>query len=139
MLFYELRIHYTRLTGEDNPGVVKETYLVEGLNCSDVEGRLLEEIKPYIFGGDVEVPSCKKVQLFDIIPSDEGDRWFKGRVELITVEDNGKETRKAVTILVCASTIQHAMKSLADQLSSVDCEIVSITRSPILEVLRATN
>lgn len=139
MLFYEIKIHYTRQTGEDNPGVVKETYLVEGLNCSDVEGRLIEEIKPYIFNGDVEVTSCRKVQLFDLIPSAEGDRWFKARVELITVEDNGKETRKAVTILICASTIKHALKNLAEHLSSLDCEIVSITRSPIMDVLRATN
>jgi len=136
MLFYEIKVNYQRQTGEDNPGNVKETYLVEGLNCADVETRLMEEIKPFIFG-EVEVPSCKKMQLHDLLPSPEGDRWFKGRVELITVEDNGKETRKAVSILVQATTIDHAMKNLKQHLSSLDCEIVSITRSPILEVYRA--
>ena len=37
MIFYELKISYTRQTGEDNPKAVKETYLVEGLTAADVE------------------------------------------------------------------------------------------------------
>ena len=136
MLFYEIKINYQHQTGEDNPGNVKETYLVEGLNCADVETRLMEEIKPFVFG-EVEVPSCRKMQLYDMIPSPDGDRWFKGRVELITVEDNGKETRKAVSILVQASSIETAVKSLKHHLENLDCEIVAVNRSPILEVYRA--
>ena len=136
MLFYEIKINYQRQTGEDNPGNVKETYLVEGLNCADVETRLMEEIRPFIFG-EAEVPSCKKMQLYDLLPSAEGDRWFKGRVEIITVEDNGKESRKAVSMLVQATTIDNALKNLKQHLSNLDCEIVSITRSPIIEVFRA--
>lgn len=138
MLFYEIKVNYQRQTGEDNPGNVKETYLVEGLNCADVENRLMEEIKPLIFG-DCEVPSCKKVQLYDLFTSPEGDRWFKGRVEMITVDDSGKEKRKAVSILVQATTIEHALKNMRQKLESLDCEIVSITRSPIVEVYRAVN
>lgn len=138
MIFYEIKVNYQRQTGEDNPGNVKETYLVEGLNCADVENRLMDEIKPLIFG-DCEVPSCKKVQLYDLITSPEGDRWFKGRVEMITVEDSGKEKRKAVTILVQASSIEHALKNLKTHLSSMDCEIINIARSPIMEVYRAVN
>lgn len=138
MLFYEIKVNYQRQTGEDNPSNAKETYLVEGLNCSDVENRLLEEIKPFIFG-DCEVPSCKKVQLYDMVDSTESDRWFKARVEMITVEDDGKEKRKAVSILVHANTIKDALHDLEKYLESLDCEVVSITRSPILDVFRAVN
>ena len=136
MLFYEIKVNYQRQTGEDNPGNVKETYLVEGFTCTDVEARLMDEIKPLIFG-DCEVPSCKKVQLHDLITSPEGDRWFKARVEMITVEDSGKEKRNTVSILVQASSIDHALKNLRNALQSMDCEVVSITRSPIMEVYRA--
>jgi len=138
MLFYEIKVAYERQTGEDNPGKVKETYLSEGVNCADVETRLMDELKPYIFG-DCEVTSCKKTQFYDIISSPTGDRWFKARVEMITIEDDGKETRKTVSILVQASTISEALKTLINHLSTLDCEIVSITRSPILEVSRAVN
>lgn len=136
MLFYEIKVAYERQTGEDNPGKVKETYLLEGVNCTDVEGRLMTELKPYIFG-DIEVKGCKQVQFYDLLESPEADRWFKARVELITVEDSGKETRKTVSILVQASTIAQALKNLMAYLTTLDCELVSIQRSPILEVYRA--
>ena len=136
MIFYEIKISYTRQTGEDNPAAVKETYLVEGLTCADVENRLIEDIKPLI-SGEWEVKSCKQVQFYDLIPNPEGDCWYKARVEMITVEDNGKETRKAVSIYVQAGNVTEANKTLHQALSNLDCEVVSITRSPILEVLRA--
>lgn len=136
MIFYEIKISYTRQTGEDNPTAVKETYMVEGLTCADVENRLIEEIKPLI-SGEWEVKSCKQVQFYDLIPNPEGDRWYKSRVEMITVEDNGKETRKAVSIFVQAGNLTEANKHLHQALSNLDCEVVSITRSPILEVYRA--
>lgn len=136
MIFYEIKISYTRQTGEDNPAAVKETYMVEGLTCADVENRLIEEIKPLI-SGEWEVKTCKQVQFYDLIPSPEGDRWYKARVEMITIEDNGKEKRKAVSIYVQASNVTEANKTLIQSLNNLDCEVVSITRSPILEVFRA--
>jgi hypothetical protein len=136
MIFYEIKISYTRQTGEDNPAAVKETYMVEGLTCADVENRLIEEIKPLI-SGEWEVKTCKQVQFYDLIPSPEGDRWYKARVEMITIEDNGKEKRKAVSIYVQAGNVTEANKTLIQSLNNLDCEVVSITRSPILEVFRA--
>ena len=102
----------------------------------DCEPCLIEDIKPLI-SGEWEVKSCKQVQFYDLIPNPEGDRWYKARVEMITVEDNGKETRKAVSIYVQAGNVTEANKVLHQSLSNLDCEVVSITRSPILEVLRA--
>ena len=136
MIFYELKISYTRQTGEDNPKAVKETYLVEGLTAADVEARLLGEIQKYI-SGEWETKSCKQVHFYDLIPNPEGDQWYKARVEMITIEDNGKEKRKAVTIYVQAGNITEANKSLHQAVSNLDCEVISIARSPILEVFRA--
>lgn len=136
MIFYEIKISYTRQTGEDNPAAVKETYLVEGLTCADVENRLIDEIKPLI-SGEWEVKSCKQVQFYDLITNPEGDRWYKARVEMITIEESGKETRKAVSIYVQAGNITEANKLLIQSLSNLDCEVISITRSPIIEVFRA--
>ena len=138
MLFYEIKINYVRQTGEDQPRNEKETYLVEGLTCADAEKRLMDEIKPYIFG-DCEVPSCKKVQLYDIVANGRSDcRWYKARVEMITIDDNsGMESRKTVSILLEALNIKDAMNYLNEYLRNLDCEIVSINRSPILDVFRS--
>ena len=136
MLLYEIKIAYERQTGEDNPNKVKETYLIEGVNCADVEKRLFDEIGRYI-SGDSEVTQCKKVQYHDILDKSEGDNWYKGRVELITIDDNGKESRKAVSILVQATNIHFALKRLKEHVDSLDCEIISLTKSKIVDVLHA--
>lgn len=138
MILYEIKINYQRQTGEDNPGKVKETYLVEGLTMSDVEDRLMEEISPMIFGGESEIQGCKKVQYYDIFPNPDAEHWYKGRVEMITI-DGEKETRKTVSLLVQANTVLDAVKSLRDHLSGLDCEIISVAKSPILDFLHAVN
>ena len=66
MLFYEIKVNYQRQTGEDNPSNVKETYLVEGFTPADVEQRLMEEIKPLIFG-NCEVVSSAKSRRVEVI------------------------------------------------------------------------
>ena len=138
MIFYELKAHYTRQTGEDNPAVVKETYLVEGLSCADVEKRLLTIIEPFIAAGDCEVPSCRRVQYYDVIPVAEGSYWYKARVELIDI-DNDKEIRKAVSILVEADNMNDALHTLKQHLAAIDCEVISLAKSPIMDVIRAVN
>ena len=51
MIFHEIKVHYDRQTGEDNPGKVKEVYLIDGaVSFADAENCLMEEIKPFIFG-----------------------------------------------------------------------------------------
>lgn len=138
MILYEVKIDYQRQTGEDNPGKVKETYLVEGITPGDVEGRLMEQITPLIFGGEFEIKSCKKVQFYDIFPNPGGQYWYKGRVEMITI-DGEKETRKAVSMLVEDNSVADAIKNLQHQLSGQDCEIISLAKTPIMDFLRAVN
>lgn len=137
MILYEIKVAYQRQTGEDNPGKVKETYLIEGVNCADVETQLMQEIKPFIFG-DCEVTSCKKVQYFDIFPNEGGEYWYKARVEMITI-DNEKEVRKAVSVLVQDSTLVEAIQSLKKYLGNYDYEIISAAKTSIMDVMHATH
>lgn len=137
MNLFELQINYSRQTGEDNPGQVKETYLVESFNPSNAEARLVEELKPFIFG-DHEVQRITKRNIFEMFPKENADYWYKARVELLTI-DGDKESRKAVTVLVQANTISEALNILKDETDMVDCEIVGLAKSPIIEVYRATN
>jgi len=138
MIFYEIKINYCRQTGEENLNFAKETYLVEGLTCTDVEARLMDEIKPYL-SGEWEIKSCRQVQFYDLIPSAQGDCWYKARVEMITIEESGKESRKAVSIFVQATDTTMADQILRQSLNNLDCEVVSITRTPIMDVLRAVD
>ena len=135
MNFFEVQVVYTRQTGEDNPCTVKESYLVESLTPSSAENRVLEEIKPLV-SGQCDVLRIIQRKFYDYIPNPEGDNWYKARVELITIEDNGREARKAVTVYVQASSVKQAVKALHFHLEQLDCELVSVAKTSILELYR---
>ena len=136
MIFHELKVHYERQTGEDNPGKVKEIYLVDGaVSFADAENCLMEEIKPFIFG-DCEVQSCKRSQFFEVFPNEGGAYWYKARVELITI-DGEKETRKTQSVLVQANTLDDAVFALKQAMGSYDHEMISIAKTGIMDILHA--
>lgn len=137
MILNEVKVNYTRQTGEDNPGKVREAYLVESVSCSDAEQQVTEYLEPYIFG-DFEAPQIRKRQFFDVFDNRSGDFFYEAKVEMITI-DGEKETRKAVNILIKADDITDALRDLHyDYLKNYDCEIISIKKSAILELLRPT-
>lgn len=138
MIFHEIKVHYDRQTGEDNPGKAKEVYLVDGaVSFADAENCLMAEIKPFIFG-DCEVMSCKRSQFFETFPNESGEYWYKARVEMITI-DGEKETRKNVAMLVQANMLDDAVFALKQALKSYDCEIISMAKTPIMDILHAVH
>lgn len=135
MLFYEVKIKYDSQTGGDAPRTNSHVYLIEGLNMTDVETKLMEEVTPLMFGGESEIQSCRKAQFYDIFTDPNKEKNYKARVEMITI-DGDKEVRKAVNVLVQADTVEEAAITLRLKLTNTDCEIISIARSPIEEILR---
>ena len=136
MIFHEIKVHYDRQTGEDNPGKVKEIYLIDGaVSFADAENCLMEEIKPFIFG-DCEVQNCKRSQYFEVFPNQDGAFWYKARVEMITI-DGEKETRKNVSVLVQANTLDDAVDALKQAMQPYDSELLSIAKTPIVDILHA--
>jgi hypothetical protein len=138
MIYHEIKVSYERQTGEDNPGKVKEIYLIDGaVSFADAENCLMEEIKPFIFG-DCEVQSCKRSQFFEVFPNEGGEYWYKARVEMITI-DGEKETRKSVPVLVQANLLDDAIYALRQAMKSYDCELLSIAKTPIMDILHAVH
>lgn len=136
MIFHEIKVNYERQTGEDNPGKVKEIYLIDGaVSFADAENCLMNEIKPFIFG-DCEVQTCKRSQFFEVFPNQDGAYWYKARVEMITI-DGEKETRKSVSVLVQANMLDDAVYALKQAMNSYDCELLSIAKTPIVDILHA--
>ena len=133
MNYFQVNVKYDRQTGEDNPGSVKEIYLVKAETCSDAERAELERIKPYIFG-DWEAPKIQRKNYFDIFRINIGEAYFEAKVELITV-DGDKELRKAVPILIREDNVYSAINALMEQMKGCDYEIVSIKKTGIVDVL----
>lgn len=131
MNYFQVNVKYDRQTGEDNPGSVKEIYLVKAETCSDAERIVLEEIKPFIFG-DCETPKIQKKDYFEIFRANA--TYFEAKVDLITI-DGDKDLRKTVPILISDISIDSAISALMEHMESYDYEIVSIKKTGIVDIL----
>lgn len=138
MNYFQVNVNYDRQTGEDNPGRVKEAYLVNTATCGYAEKAVLDEIKPFIFG-DCETPKIQKKSYFDLFKySPDCDFYYEAKVEMITI-DGEREYRKAVNILVLANNIRDALNTLLSNLASYDCEVIGIKKTGITDILTPQN
>lgn len=135
MKLLEIKVNYERQTGEDNPGLVREIYLVESLNPSNAEAIVTEELKPFIFG-ELEVEHIINRNFFDVFPNLGAEHWYKCRAELLTI-DGDKESRRTVPVMVQANTIDDALQIVKSKMCGYDCEILSVAKTPVLDLLKA--
>lgn len=136
MNYYQVNVSYERQNGADNPGKVKEAYLVTTENASDAENRVMEEIKPFIFG-ECDTQKIQKRQFFDVFIDTPNDSiYYEAKVEMITVE-GVTETRKAVLILVSANSFNDALTCLALNTNYFYCEIIGLKKTAITDILNA--
>lgn len=137
MKLFQMTVTYQRQTGKDNPGLVKESYVASGMTPADVQNQVLEEIAPFVFG-DLEVPSIRKRNFFEVLKDEGKEYYYEAKVQMITI-DGDKEVRKEVLILVQADTVTDAAHALDKELQSYDCEVISIIKSNIVDVFYASS
>lgn len=134
MNYFQVNVKYDRQTGENNPGSVKESYLVNATTCSEAESVVLNKIKPFIFG-DCKTPKIQEKSYFDwFMDAPDCDFYYDAKVELIIV-DGEKEYRKPVNILVLANNIKDALITLLSNLVGFDCEVIGIKKTGITDIL----
>lgn len=134
MNYFQVNVNYDRQTGEDNPGRVKEAYLVNAATCGEAEKVVLDEIKPFIFG-DCETPKIQKKSFFELFMySPDCDIYYEAKVEIIIVDEE-KELRKPVNILVLANNIKNALNTLLSNLANCDYDVIGIKKTGITDIL----
>lgn len=134
-MLFEIKVRYAKHTGEDNPAIVKEVYVIEGENFGDAESKLLQILIPQSFGNDIDIAAMKKVAPFDIVDCVAPEKVFKCKCVLITI-DGEKESRKPIFLYVGASDLELARKSASQYLKSYDSELLSVEETKIVDVYR---
>ena len=84
--WFECKIKYEKTLEEGKIQKVNESYLVFAFSFTDAEARIIEEMKPFI-SGEFEVANIKKVRLWELFDDGEGDRWYRCKVYLITLDE----------------------------------------------------
>lgn len=136
--WFECKVKYQKIdqTGKDK--MVSELYLIDAVSFTEAESRINKELEPYI-SGEFFVSTIKIANFSELVPNENGDRWFKCKVAFITMdEEKGVERRSNTYMLVQANNVKDAYDTLDKSLSDTasDYEIPSIQESPLMDVFK---
>ncbi|MEI6680114.1 MAG: DUF4494 domain-containing protein [Mariniphaga sp.] len=134
--WFECTAKYIKMDENSREKSVGETYLLDAISFTEAESRIYKELQTMV-SGEFMVTKISKTRISEIIPSDNGDRWYKARVAFITVdEESGKEKRVAQFILVCSNNVKEAYDQIIEAMQGMmaDFEISGINESTILDV-----
>lgn len=138
--WFETKVKYDK-TMLDTGAIksVTEPYLVDALSFTEAEARITKEMEPFV-SGELTVTAVRKVRFEDVLYHEGGDRWYKVKINLITIDEKtGAEKRSASFSLVQASEFKLALDYFLEAMKSVlfDFEIVNITEMAYIDVFGA--
>ena len=134
--WFECTAKYIKMDDTGHEKKASETYLLDAISFTEAESRIYKELQTMV-SGEFTVSKIAKTRISEIIPSDDGDRWYKARVAFITVdEESGKEKRIAQFVLVFSNSIKDAYDQIITAMQGMmaDFEISGINESTILDV-----
>lgn len=139
MMLYECGVRYERTMENGMTKKVTELYLVDALSFAEAEGRITNEMEPYI-SGDFDVVTIKRTNISEIVEGlSTADKWFKAKLMCITIDEKtGKEKKQAVHFIVRASDINNAHICVVEHMkgSVMDYEIATLDETKIMDLFR---
>lgn len=136
--WFEVKVRYEKVMENGLQKKVTEPYLVEALSFTEAEARITNEVTPYI-SGEFSVNAIKKTNLSEIFWNEDGDYWFKVKVNFITIDEkSGAEKKKASYIMVQAKDLRDASKVFDEGMKSTmsDYQIANIKETSIIDIFR---
>ncbi len=140
MTLYECGVRYERTMTNGMTKKVTELYLVDACSFAEAEGRITNEIIPYI-SGDFDVVSIKRTNYSEIVENgaDSADKWFRAKLMFVTFDEkSAKEKKQAVYFIVKAFDINNAHTMVVERMktSVVDYEIATLDETKIMDLFR---
>jgi len=135
--WFEVTAKYIKMDENGKERKVSETYLLDAVSFSEAEARIYKELETLV-SGEFTVTKIAITNYSEIISDNDGDRWFKGKVTFITIdEESGKEKRAAQNLLVFAETVEQSDKYIKEAMTGMmaNFEITSISETKIVDVL----
>jgi hypothetical protein len=136
--WFECKVKFEKTAEEGKIVKVSESYLVDALSFTEAEERMIEEMKPFI-SGEFSVANIKRVKINEMFFYDDGDKWYRFKVNYITLdEEKGVEKKVPVAMIVQASEIGQALSRLQEGMkgSMADYEVVTIAETLIMDVFK---
>lgn len=134
--WFECKVSLKRTLDDGLQKQVKESYIVDALNFTEAEARILEETRVY---GEVTLVSIKYCEANEIVDShDPNDGyWYKVKLAMLSIDESaGKEKKVNVTYYVRAKDFKSALANTDSYMSGsvMDYTVTSIAETNIMEV-----
>ena len=117
---------------------IEGAYLVDALNFTEAEARIIKEITPFC-NGMLKVKDIKRARYQEMFTSDaeSADKWYSVKCAFI-IPDEEKQTEKKVmvSILVQAADLREAISRLDEGMkgSMQDYDITTVTETKLIDV-----
>lgn len=136
MNFFECKIRFEKTVENGLSKKVTEAYLVDALSFTEAEARIIEETQPFI-SGVFSVVSIKRENISELFPNENGDKWYKVKVNFITLDERtGAEKKIASYMLAQGSDIDQAKATFTEGMKGTmaDYEMESIKETKIMDI-----
>lgn len=134
--WFECKIRYEKTMENGMNKKVTEPYLVDALSFTEAEARILELVSPYM-SGEFSVADIKRVNYTEVFDNENGDRWFKAKLQFIMLDEkNGMEKKTSTNVLVQANDIREAIKHIDEGMKGTmaDYIIASVAETALMDV-----
>ena len=137
--WFECKVKYEKTMENGLVKKVNEPYLVDALNFTEAENRIIEEISPYMSGEFLvtDIKRARYAEMFEAPGDDSADKYFRAKLVFITLDEkSGKEKKTSQNVLIQAGDLRDSITRLDKgmQGSMLDYEIASITETTIMDV-----
>ena len=136
--WFECKVKYVKTLETGIQKNVSESFLVDALSSTEAEGRIIEEIRPFV-SGEFTVSAIKRANYSEVYFDNTGDRWFRCRVSFITIDEKtGVEKQTPTNILVQATEHAQAVENLnlCMKGTMADWRITAVNETSLLDVYR---
>ena len=137
MIWFNCTIKYQKLNEEGILQPVSEQLLVNALNFTEVENKIIasksEEIR-----GEFFITRISKDNLEDIVKTGSEDYWFKAKVIIVDITDSGKEKKFTKFFYISSFNFVKATEEMEKYLKNaylVDCYINSLSLTKITTII----
>lgn len=136
--WFETTVKFEKTAEEGKIVKVSQKNLVDALSFTEAEACIIKEMQPFI-SGEFRVAGIVPKRINEIFYNENGDKWFRAKVNFITLdEEKGCERKTANYMLVQACDIKEAREGLVEGMkgSMADYEVESITETKIVDVFK---
>lgn len=136
--WFQCTVDYVKQAEDGGEIKVKEPSIVDAINFTEAERRIIDEKAPYIRGA-FEVKDIRRVNFNEVFDTADAvaDKFYKAKLEFITLDErSGKEKKTSAQYLVQAADFEDSVKRLKARMSGVmmDYTIVSIAETKITDI-----